>query len=322
MQDLDSSSSIWLTGFWGFAPEEEGVLGFTDRKDRDRLFGLIGDRQLVCIYGAASPETDTRLVHQLLGILEVEKTPIDSWEKMSEAAKRRNIALGRQDKWRFAVPVRRAWRTSHALDIKQVFPNSYDSVNGRYIARFGTWLAADEAHWLFEKVPFRETSVFGEPPRKTGNGSAGTMPLSKLLKPSHGIFGAFGDRAFEVQDRPHDLYLAHFPSSPELLAARPVPRGFGLVKIGISGDLKNRLKALNISFPETSKIGWKIIRKARFGDRSGAATAETAFKTAAIEGLGAKSLGKEFFIMEMEKAELLFNKLSPVSGLDLRVRGR
>lgn len=86
---LDASSSVWLTGFWGFDPEEEGILGFTDPRDRDRLFSLIGERQLVCIYGAASPETDSKLVHHLLGVLEVERTPIDSWSKMSESAKER-----------------------------------------------------------------------------------------------------------------------------------------------------------------------------------------------------------------------------------------
>ncbi len=113
---------------------------------------------------------------------------------MSEAAKRRNIALGRQDKWRL-LPCPRAGHgaRANALDIKQVFPNSYDlPVNGRCIARFGTWLAADEAHWLFEKVPFRETSVFGVSRRERAKWFGWTMPLSKLLKPSHGIFGAFG----------------------------------------------------------------------------------------------------------------------------------
>lgn len=320
MPILDSSSSVWLTGFWGFSPEEEGILGFTDPQDRDRLFDLIEERQLVCIYGAASPETDSKIVHHLLGVLEVERTPIDSWDKMSDVAKTRNIALGRQEKWRYAMPVRRAWRTNHTLDVKQVFPKSYDPKNGRYIAKFGTWLVPQEARWLLEKVPFTQINVFGETPIAPLNDDiAKPGSISSFLKPSRGVFGSFGDRSFEVLDKPHKLYLALFPASPELLAGRPVPRGTGLVKIGISGNIKNRLKALNLSFPQTATIGWKITRTAQFPDRSSAADAEALFKYQAVEEFGASSLGKEFFVMDLSKAEALFNRLSPVTGLDLRI---
>lgn len=48
-------------------------MGFTAEADRDRLFELISERQIVCIYGAASPETDSKIIHHLLGILEVGK---------------------------------------------------------------------------------------------------------------------------------------------------------------------------------------------------------------------------------------------------------
>lgn len=320
---LDVSSSVWLTGFWGFAPEDEGILGFTDPNDRDRLLSMIDDRQLVCIYGASSPETDSKIVHHLLGVIEIERTSIDSWDKMSDSAKERNLRAGRGEKWRHAMPVRRAWRTKQTLDVKQVFPNSYDPRRGRNIAKFGTWLVADEARRLLEKFPFNETNVYGEPPvidddrDETEPGS-----IESFLKPSKGIFGSFGDRSYEIQDKPHDLYLARFPDAPELLAGRSIPKGVTLVKIGISGNIDNRLKALNLSFPETSRIRWKMERKAEFPDRESAADAETAFKTRAIGEFGAKSLGKEFFVMELKKAEDLFNRLSPVPGLDLRVSSR
>ena len=206
---LDASSSVWLTGFWGFDPENEGILGFTDPRDRDRLFSMVGDRQLVCIYGAASPETDSKQVHHLLGVLEVECTPIDSWSKMSDIAKDRNIRLGRQEKWRHAMPVRRAWRTNHTLDVNQVFPKSYDPKNGRYIARFGTWLMPHEARWLLEKVPFVETDVFGEHSvQVAGPSGPESGSIAAFLKPSRGIFGSFGNRQYEVQDKPHEVMSA------------------------------------------------------------------------------------------------------------------
>lgn len=317
---LDAVSSVWLTGFWGFSPEEEGILGFTDERDRDRLFAQIGERQLVTIYGAASPETDSKLVHHLLGVIEVERSKIDSWDKMSEEAKKRNIELGRQDKWRFAMPVRRAWRTKHTLDVKQVFPESYDPSNGRYIARFGTWIVPDEARWLLTKVPFDQANVFGEPPVSASSDEQTEASIEAQLKPSEGVFGRFGSRTTLLEDKPHKLYLAHFPTSVELLAGRQLDGGKGLYKIGISGNLKNRLKALNLSFPVTASIGWKILRTAEFPDRSSAAKAETSFKLQAIERYGGLSLGREYFVMEKEKSESLFNSLSAASGLEIRIQ--
>jgi len=92
-----------------------------------------------------------------------------------------------------------------------------------------------------------------------------------------------------------------------------------LVKIGITGNIKNRLKALNLSFPQTSSIGWKITRTARFTNRQGAGDSEAIFKVRAVEEFGALSLGKEYFVMDLTKAGTLFNAISPATGLDLRV---
>lgn len=220
------------------------------------------------------------------------------------------------------MPVRRAWRTSHTLDVKQVFPNSYDSSNGRYTARFGTWLAPDEARWLLEKVPFVEANVYGEPPVRGMDDNTEANSITSFLKPSKGIFGSFGIRTFEIQDKPHDLYMARFHKSADLLAGGPIPSGEGLIKIGISGNIKNRLKALNLSFPKTSTIGWKIVRTAGFPNRADAGNAENEFKSRAVEGFGATSLGREYFVMDLKKAESLFNSLSPATGLDVRVSSK
>lgn len=319
--NFDENSPVWLTGFWGFSPEDDGFLGYTDERDRNRFLGENGGkRRLVCIYGADSPETNQKLKKQLLGIIDVDCVPIDSWDKISEASKNRNIRAGWADKWRYAMPVRRAWRTHHQISVKDAFPESYKPEGGRYTARYGRWLEPNEARWLLTKVPFREVSVFGELPLPKTDEVPTEQYLDKLLKPSKGVFGGFGERKFNVEDRPHHLYLAHCPMAGEQLAGRHIPAGAGLVKIGISGDLKNRLKALNLSFPENSKIKWLVIRKASFAGRDEAGSAETRFKEQAMTRAGAISLGREFFIMDMKKAEELFNALSPAKGLEIRAR--
>lgn len=318
MPDFDASSSVWLTSFWGFSPEEEGVLGFTKEPDRARFMSQITERQLVCIYGAASPETDRKLVHHLLGILDIERTPIDSFSKMSDAAKSSSERLGRDQKWRYAVPARRAWRTKHRLDVRVAFPKSYDPDSGRNISKFGKFLIPEEARWLLEQVPFTETNVFGE--ENIGD-IENLKPkfMSEIFRPSRGIFGRFGERSFEITDKPYSLYLAELTAGSHLIAGREIPFRSGLYKIGVSSNTKVRLKTINISFPECSKIKWEFRREVKFYNREFAANAENAFKDLARSEYGAISIGREFFIMETAKADMLFNRLSPATGLSIGV---
>lgn len=320
MIDLDTSSSVWLTSFWGFSPEEEGVVGFTEKADRSRFMSLIDERQLVCIYGASSPETAPRLRNQLLGLLEVERTPIDSFTKMSEAAKESSVKLGRDRKWRYAVPARRAWRTTHGLNVSQIFHESYDPKNGRNISKFGKFLVPREARWLLERVPFTEVQVYGEP-KLILNENIKPIFMSEILKPSKGIFGSFGERSFVVEDKPHVLYLVQLSIGTDLVAGRQVPYRCGLFKIGISNNTDVRIKTINLSFPEGSKIKWELKRTAKFSSREPAAKAESDFKSLSISDYGATSLGREFFIMDKTKVDQLFNKLSPPTGLVIGVRG-
>lgn len=318
---FDENSRVWLTGFWSFAPENEGTFGFTREKDRNGFFAESTEpHRLVCIYGTVSRETKSDLVHHLLGILEVECVPIDSQSKMSDAAKEQNVRLGCQDKWRFAMPVRRAWRTQHTLNVGSVFPRSYVPTAGRHIARYGKWLEPGEAQWLLTSVPFSQVDVFGEPPIEKIESASEEGHLIQFLKPSRAISGGFGERTYAVEDCPHHIYLAQIDIHAEHVAGRPLNQDEALVKIGITGDLKQRLRELNDSFPATSHIKWAMKRQAKFPIRKIAVSAETKFKEEAIKFAGASSLGREFFVMKKRDAEELFNRLSSVPGVQIRSR--
>ena len=307
---------IWLTGFWGFEPEEWGALGFTLENDRDRFRDLIPNQQMVCIYGASSGETSSDDVARLLGLILVENTPIDSWQRLSASAKKRNIEMG-ESKWRFALPVRRAWRTTRSIRIADVFPQSYDPSRGRYIAKFGTWLAPDEADWLRENLPLREVNVFGEPPAALHRAEV-EKKLQDYFTPSKAILGAFGERKSVYDDKPHVMYLATIKRNADLIAGEKLYNDRGLFKIGVTGDPDNRLKALNISFPTNSTIKWEYEATAKFPDRASAVSAEDAFKASALTVRGSRSLGREFFIMRKSDASSLFGSLSTAAGLILR----
>lgn len=163
-------------------------------------------------------------------------------------------------------------------------------------------------------VPFTQINVFGEPP-------VITEPVKKLiepLNPSRGILGAFGDRTSKHEDRPHVLYLAEFKKNPDLILGRSLHRNEVVVKIGITGDIAKRFKALNLSFPETASIGWTLARTANFPDRAAAASAEQSFKDTLIAQNIGTSLGREFFVTDQDKTDSLFSRLSQPTGLSIR----
>jgi hypothetical protein len=58
---------IWLRSFYGFGPEEDGYIGWTEESPRDRMLGLIDDGDLFMIYGASSAETDKSHRNRVLG---------------------------------------------------------------------------------------------------------------------------------------------------------------------------------------------------------------------------------------------------------------
>ena len=60
---------MWLKAFWGFDPANDGYLGFTRPGDRDRFLEAALPGDLVLIYGADSPETDSQDRRQALGFL-------------------------------------------------------------------------------------------------------------------------------------------------------------------------------------------------------------------------------------------------------------
>ncbi|MCV3765100.1 hypothetical protein [Rhizobium sp. TRM95796] len=53
----DKPRSIRLRSFYGFNPEEDGYIGWSEETARDRMLGQIVDGDLFLIYGATSSET-------------------------------------------------------------------------------------------------------------------------------------------------------------------------------------------------------------------------------------------------------------------------
>jgi hypothetical protein len=61
MSDLPKGTQIWLRSFYGFSPEEDGYVGWTQESARNRKLEQLNDGDLLMIYGASSAETEAAL---------------------------------------------------------------------------------------------------------------------------------------------------------------------------------------------------------------------------------------------------------------------
>lgn len=108
--------TIWLRSFFGFFPEEDGYIGWSKDANRKHVLSKASSGDLMMIYGAGSASTSSSDILRVLGFLQIETKPIRDFDKASEKGIQRKRDNGWQDKWTFALPVRRAWRVSDTMN--------------------------------------------------------------------------------------------------------------------------------------------------------------------------------------------------------------
>lgn len=310
--------SIRLRSFYGFSPEEDGYLGWSDEAARDRMLELIEDDDLFLIYGAASAETSKGERHRVLGFLQVERRAIRDIDKASATGLKRKRDNGWTEKWCYAIPAVRAWRVDEPMLLETVAPVTYRPVAGQAIAVWSPELTPPEID-LALKVKVTEVSVFGEPSIPETALTRG--PLAEAFRPSRAFPGSFGERTSIYEDGPTCLYLARFEGDAFALLGLPRQQfeKAALIKIGVSNDVKRRLDELNSGFPPAAMGRWKIeVKSEPYEGMAAAEAAEQVFKDAAAKHL--QSLGREFFRGDWTTAISLFASIPGVSRFGNWVR--
>lgn len=312
MSDLPQKPrSIRLRSFYGFGPEEDGYIGWTDEASRDRMLELVENGDLFLIYGAASSETARNERHLVLGFLQVETRAIRDADKASPLGLKRKRDGGWTEKWSHAIPVVRAWRVDEPMLLETIAPVTYRPEAGQAIAVWSPELTPSEID-LALKVRVREVNVYGEP--SVAETVASNVTLAEAFSPSSAFPSSFGERISNYEDGPTHLYLARFDGDGVALMglAKPQYNKNDLIKIGVTNDIKRRLIELNCGFPPATKGRWKIELKSElYPSKAEAEAAEHAYKAAANRALS--SLGGEFFQGEWREAESLFIGIPGVS---------
>jgi hypothetical protein len=299
---------FWLTAFWGFEPEHEGYYGFTLEGGRKRFLENYQPGDLILIYGADVKNTAQKDRKQVLGILEVEPTPIKDTDKISEFGLVEKRRLGKQDSWRYAVPVKRAWQIDQRIGVKDLLPKTYDGTNGQSLASYGQIITQHEAERV-SKLRVTEVSVFGEPPvtpqlnRKTD--------FETAYKVSRGIQPTFGKRESNYADGEAFVYLMELRGDlAAFLGRKPFELlGKTLIKVGYSNDTERRRSELNFGFPPAAHCSWHLrVRSQPYLSSVDAEKDEDQLK-AQFE-LSASSLGGEFFLCDERLVDSIFSRVA------------
>ena len=154
--------TIWLRSFFGFSPEEDGYIGWSKDANRKHVLSKASSGDLMMIYGAGSASTSSSDILRVLGFLQIETKPIRDVDKASEKGIQRKRDNSWQDKWTYALPVRRAWRVTQPVRLDQVAFLTYQPEKGRAIAAWSPALEPDEVERALA-LRVTEVPVFGEP---------------------------------------------------------------------------------------------------------------------------------------------------------------
>jgi len=316
-QDV-GSPNIWLRSFFGFDPTQDGYIGWTLEAGRDHIIQKAKSGDLMLVYGADTAETLREQRRQALGLLMVDLDPIKDTDKSSPEGLQRKRDAGWQDKWTFALPVRRAWRIERRIDIQHLAQESYDPAAGQAIAAWSRALSPSDIERVLQ-LPVTEVDVFGEPP--VGVDALKDAPFRQQFVPSRGVPPSFGQRSGEYEDGPHKLYMAKFEGDAAALLGRGngLPRNQILIKVGMSNAPKRRQKELNSGLPPAAVGQWNmVLLSADYPDGASAKTAEDILKTALANKF--ESQGGEFFLGVESSLASAFYSIPGIAKFSIRGR--
>lgn len=294
--------NVWLTSFYGFAPEIWGFIGWTKPKQRERFIQNSQPGALMVIYGTKGDETHPDDQGKLLGIYECSHHTGHSSDFLDPVAQARLAREGRSERWRDAVQCTRAWEIApnERLYVDDFAHLSYSKTKWREIGSQGIKLQREEAVKLLNltvtEVPvYKGAKILDASPTTLGN----------ALKPSQAGPNARHDYTVSVEpDGPKELYIFKLKGDVANYLGRPQTDidDKVIIKVGLSKSPAARLKQLQANLP-TGSYRWEILRSTVLdGDKAYschdvAVKGEDKMKIVLDEF--AESLGGEFFLSDV-----------------------
>jgi hypothetical protein len=290
--------NVWLTSFYGFRPEEWGLLGFTDDTRRRSFIKSSKPGVLVVVYGAGEASKDE--LGKVIGVQQCSHQLGDAQSFISPAvwaAKERDPK--RKNKWNFAVKATRAWRVTveKRVDVRKFAPQATASGAWQHIGARGEPLSRQEALNLL-KLDLQEVDVYGENP------IIGSLPRSakQILAPSKA--GPVSQTPFVVRESegPKHLYILRLVGDTNAFLGDEAS-GHIIVKAGFSSSPLTRCDDHNRALPECAfhwEVLWSGITSSYdpYPTSDHAKAGERAMQRVLCIAKRGRSLGGEFFLAE------------------------
>ncbi len=298
--------NVWLTSFYGFNPEEWGMLGFADAERRQSFLDASKPGVLVVVYGAGKASKEE--LGQVIGIQQCSHqtghskqfiSPVE-WQKKERDPERVN-------KWNYAVKATRAWRVTpeSRIGVREFAPEATSTEAWQHIGSRGKSLKREEAFNIF-KLELQECDVFGEMP--ISESLVGTA--KQILAPSKAGPVSQSPHMVQEAEGPKHLYILKLIGDTDAFLGEAA-KGQLIVKAGFSKSPQTRRNDHNRTLPQCA-FQWELMYSGPQLDISPYPTSdhakagEKAMQNALLTT--GSSLGGEFFLADNDTIEAAWLK--------------
>lgn len=304
---------IWVTGMWGFTPETHGYIGFTKEGARTHYIRESEPGDLMMIVGQRSEYTEKRDVGRVLGLVELDPTPVLDTDKMSQESYREKVARGWKDRWTHAMPIIRAWRIGREVKAKHIAPVTCAANNARAIGGNALLLRPEEVAKTLS-LPSRKVSIYGREDW-VADGADDPEVIAQIAV-SHGPSPALGSRSQVLTDGENYVYVMELQGPIASIFHKRALYQMKVIKVGRTNDTEQRERELNFGFPPGCDVMWKVRYRQSFRCADDAHKAEQQL----LSMLEARqwAIGKEFAIIPERELAGLLPKIAGSSAFVIR----
>ena len=294
---------IFARTFWGFDPEREAYIGFTEEWRRAYVLSNSEPGDLVLIYGATNENTHPDQVGMVLGFLEL-TDEVSSAREFSDPAKyQERIDNGQGNRWTHAIRISRAWRCQQKIPVRDVSRELFDNKH-QFQRSSGAYQLNDQDAQRAASIRVQEVSVWGS--KDNFKETVSNLALVDLLKPSRGVSPGASETLAHTRDfnAKHHVYLAQLQGDVSAVMEGPPAAIF---KVGLTNNLMRRENELNAGFPMPHVLSWSMLQHLDVPNRDAAEEMEQALKDFFV-AQRLRSLGREFFAGRPEVVKAAFSK--------------
>jgi hypothetical protein len=289
---------VLLKAYWGFDPENWPCLTLTDRGRVDTILAESRPGFLCAIYASIVPQVPEEMRGKVIGLYQLSHDVGEAERFLTPSARARKKEVQLEDEsWKFAFRAIAAWKIplETAPRVADFAQKTYNSDGARSIARFGAWLAPEEANKLLD-IDLISVPLQASDPGCTGDSVI--LRGADALAPSKPGPVSQSPGVRREAEGPKHLYMLCLDGTTDHFLGKPA-HSKKIVKVGFSKSPTTRRDDHNRALP-AGAFKWRLSSSTyaqgmdAFPTSRHALAGEDAMKAYLLEN--GESLGGEFFL--------------------------